>query len=344
MITKGITRRSFLAYGAMTTVMAGLMPRAAFALCDSQIKADNKYLFADQPSLGPEISAPMIERQCCALHREVKLGGMPVDSAQYQNVRSLLQAEFASAGLPWDPGYEIGFTYQHYGVPDQTPYTEELLAYCRQAQHYLYDHLSNLFDGQVSWHRLAHNDVHTQSHRREFRGIVGRYTYYVMRAVVLNAPAEMDPPYLVSAWPLERAINYIVSGSKHSPVGGTVYVIPGTTSLIAPFSELLHLSLHAASQRYAAELADSMPKTDAKALAKIAGETTNEAAATLLATEFLTKQQCSSRVASVERVTRSMAKQYVNIPQSINFMKRVGVQEALNIFQDDPAEFMRRIS
>jgi hypothetical protein len=113
--------------------------------------------------------------------------------------------------------------------------------------------------------------------------------------------------------------------------------------LVAPFSELLHVTLHAPSQRYAAELANEVSPLEAQKLARIAGETTNEAAATLMATEYLNSQGCSDRVTSIESVAKSMAKQYTRLPQSINFMTRVGVQEALKIYQDSPAEFMRRI-
>lgn len=345
MISEGISRRSFLAYGALSAVLSGLLPRAALALPATYCKAENKYLFADQPSLGPDITAPNIEQQCCALHQEVSLGDADTKSTQYRSIENLLKREFLNSGLSWDDSYRIGFTYQHYGVPDNSSYAAELLAYCKDAHQYLYDRLSNLFDVNMNWQQLSHNNNHSHrnSNSQGFTGFVGRYTYYVLRAVVLNPPENSDPPYLVSAWPLERAINYIVSGETYMPVSGTVYIIPGTTGLLAPFSELLHLTLHAASQRYAAELGDTIPAEEADNLARIAGETTNESAASLLAIEYLGKQRCSQRTDAIGRVMRSMSRKFSQIPRSIEYMQRVGVQEALNIYQDNPAEYMHRI-
>ncbi|MDX2463372.1 MAG: hypothetical protein QNK31_02570, partial [Porticoccus sp.] len=151
-----------------------------------------------------------------------------------------------------------------------------------------------------------------------------------------------DLPYLVSAQPLERAINHIVDGKRHMPTKGMIYIIPGSTSLVAPFSELMHLTLHAASQRYADELSQSMPRAEAQRHARVAGETANEAAATLLASEFLRTHNCKEKLSTVNLVARSMASQYPFVPSAISYMKQHGLQPSLNLFQSSPSEFMQK--
>jgi hypothetical protein len=226
---------------------------------------------------------------------------------------------------------------------------DALLAYCQQANDYLYQRLDGLLPVEVKWQPLAHSHIQQDAGSEGFQGFIGRYTYYVMRAMVLQkekTPIRIlheDQPYLISSWPLERAINHIVDEADHRPISGVIYIIPGTTSLVAPFSELLHLSLHAASQRYADTLAKQMPPAQARKRARGAGETTNEAAATLLAAEFLRTRQHQERLPAIAKVAHNMASQYPLLPYAMDYMEQYGIQYALAQYQDDPSTFMQRI-
>ena len=343
MLQTGMTRRDFIAYTAIRSLLALCIPSSAFALCDTATKSiHRKYLFSEQSGLGPELNAPIIEQQFCALHQEEVLPQLNTKSQQYKAFASLLENEFERLGLAWDNRYQIELTFQHYGVPNDSSHVYELLEYCERANDFLYNHLTNLLEVEVDWQRLFHGGPHTDRDYRGFRGFVGRYTYYVLRVTVTGQAANIDLPYLVSAWPLERAINYIVGGASHTPTKGMIYIIPGSTSLVAPFSELMHLTLHAASQRYADELSEYMPREDALQHARVAGETANEAAATLLATEFLRTQNCKERLPTVNLVARSMASKFPFVTNAIAYMKQHGLQSALNLYQNSPSEFMKQ--
>ncbi|MDX2507499.1 MAG: hypothetical protein QNL62_23910, partial [Gammaproteobacteria bacterium] len=230
MLPKGITRRNFIAYAALHSSLALLLPRSASALCSTiREPIHNKYLFSDQSGLGPEINAPIIEEQFCALHQEEALPPPSPDSQQHKEVTQLLKSEFEKAGLDWNDEYQIEFTFQHYGVPNDSSYVSELLEYCERANDFLYNHLSNLLEVEVDWQPLLYGGPHTDRQHIGFRGFVGRYTYYVLR-VSVSGQASNDLPYLVSAQPLERAINHIVDGKRHMPTKGMIYIIPGSTS------------------------------------------------------------------------------------------------------------------
>jgi hypothetical protein len=349
-LSQGISRRRFIVFAAIQTSLAMLPVHSVWAHGGAGGKATQpQFSFADQEGMGPYINAPVIEQQCCALHLEETLPQISAGSRQYRELASILKGEFIKADLYWDDSRPIEFTYQHYGVPNETSHVDALLAYCRQANEFLYNRLDNLLMVDVNWRRLVHSDVHKQGRYKGFHGLVGRYTYYVMRVGVRNDEKTAgrlpngNQPHLVSAWPLERAINHIVDESGHEPKNGMLYIIPGATSLVAPFSELTHLSLHAASQQYADILSMRMPREEALKHAREAGETANEAAATLIAMEFLRSCHCHERLPAIALVAHSMAAKYPHLPHAMAYMRRHGIQQAINLYQADPAAFMNRI-
>lgn len=70
--TKGVSRRSFIAYSALNSSLTLFFPSSTFALCGTaKTVVHNKFYFSDQMGMGPEINAPVIERKLCSLHQEV---------------------------------------------------------------------------------------------------------------------------------------------------------------------------------------------------------------------------------------------------------------------------------
>lgn len=337
-----ITRRRFLSRAAMCASYP-LLGLSGFLIPQSHATPIARpYTFADLDGLGPELYATTIEQACCALHPEKGVPDFKLNPGQQKSMLAALKEEFTRAGLEWDPNNRIAFTFQHYGVPDNSAYIDELITYCTQANQFLYNRLNCLLEADVQWQHLSHDESRLTREQAGFQGYVGRFTYYVLRAVINSETADEESPCLVTAWPLERAINHVDTQAGYKPRTGLLYIIPGTTSLLAPFSELLHLSLHAASQRYADELSERMPKAEARQHARTAGETANEAAAFLIASEYLSHQRCNERVAGITQVTQSMARKFPALPKAITYIKRKGIEASLHLFQDNPAEFMRR--
>ncbi|MGD8591723.1 MAG: hypothetical protein PVF82_02765 [Gammaproteobacteria bacterium] len=343
------SRRDFLSFvtlnAAKAAVAAIALPAPLFAI-SQVVRASTKNPllgFADRHGLGPDMDAPDVERLCCPLHEEKLLPESSVDQKTRQAVKEVLKSEFHNANLGWQEDYKVGFTYQHYGVPDDSEQTIPLLKYCHDAGEYSHAKLQDIFDEKVTWDRLTHEK--SVVGLPAFHGFVGRYTYYVTRAVISGGQGSTDLPYLVQSWPVERAIHYIVAGNTAvpKPKRGTLYIIPGTTSLVAPFSELLHLTFHEPSQRYAAELAETMQEDQAHEQARIAGETVNEAVAIVLASEFIKKLGQSDRLSTIHFMANNLADTYHYLPKAIAFVKRTSVQNAVDIYFDSPAKFMARI-
>jgi hypothetical protein len=328
----------------MSATAAGLFPVVAMAVNALGKSGEHNHQsleFADRHGLGPEMDAPDVERYCQPLHQEKLLSPTAVDQNILATATQILKFQVRDAGLQWHEDYQVGFTYQHYGVPDNSELTDPLLAYCEYVNDYAHAKLPHMFNAKVHWQPLTHDDA--VGGVPAFRGFVGRYTYYVVRAVVLNPHSGGELPYLVQASPVERAIHYIESGESAAPKRGTLYIIPGTTSLVAPFSELLHLTFHEPSQRYATELTSSLGEVQAKERARIAGETVNEAAAIVLASEFLQKMGHSERLPTVKFMTDNLSDTYGYLPKAIAYMRRNSVQDAVDMYFDNPARFMASI-
>ncbi len=344
-----VSRRDFLSFvtfnAAKVVVATAVLPAPVFAVSQAlQANTKNPHLgFADRDGLGPDMDAPDVERLYCPLHEEKLLPESTVDQKIRRAVKEVLKSEFQNANLDWHENYEVGFTYQHYGVPDDNDQTDPLLKYCNDADEFSRTRLKDIFDAEVTWDRLTHDQSIVGL--PAFHGFVGRYTYYVTRAVVLGE-GSTDLPYLVQSWPVERAIHFIVTGNSEVaiPKRGTLYVIPGTTSLVAPFSELLHLTFHEPSQRYAAELSGTLKHDQAQEQARVVGETVNEAAAILLATEFIQKLGCGERLPTINFMANDLSDTYGHLPKAIAFMKRTSVQSAVDIFLDSPAAFLAQIN
>lgn len=328
----------------MSATAVVLWPGMAFAVNafgKSEAHHRQNLDFADRHGLGPEMDAPDVEQYCQPLHQEKLLSPLAMDQNTLATATQILEFQVRDAGLKWHEDYQVGFTYQHYGVPANSEIVDPMLAYCEYVYDYARARLPHLVNTQVHWEPLTHEDAVVGV--PAFRGFVGRYTYYVVRALVLNAQSGSELPYLVQASPVERAIHYIESGESAAPKRGTLYIIPGTTSLVAPFSELLHLTFHEPSQRYATELTKTVGENQAKEQARIAGETVNEAVAIVLATEFLQKMGHGERLPTVKFMTANLSDTYGYLPKAISYMRRYSLQNAVDLYLDDPARFMASI-
>ena len=343
-----ISRRAFLQFSAFQAVIPTLLPFKAFANTYPLIFSD-QYAFADLQGLGPELAATTVESYCCALHDEKPIAGPEEDSIEYQSLLVQLKMVFQSQDLPWDDDNKLTFTFQHYGVPYESAIANSLLHHCQEVSGYLYNRLNNLAPIDEDWSLLVHGDPYLKKSEYQFRAFVGRYTYYVMRAVIQTQETNISLPYLVMAWPVNRAFHFIVSDSQHHPVSSTIYIIPGSTSLISPFSELLHISLHAAAQNFSMTFAmgataQSSTIEEKQRQTRVAGETITEATSALLAAEYFRKQGYHEKQAIIDEVTWSMSRAYPLIPNAMVYLRRHGIQQGIDLFQDNPAEFMRRIS
>ncbi|WP_455200138.1 hypothetical protein, partial [Kaarinaea lacus] len=260
----GISRRKFLSYLTVPTVMSIARPGSLLAM--SEVKSPDvpdSWAFVDREGLGPRVDAPIVEKFFYPLHSEQTIATQIYQPNEVDMIKSILRSEFEREGYDWDDAYELSYSYQHFGVPDDSSYGPQLVNYCERVFDFLYSRLDGLFNVDMSWQLLPSESYQESVEDDVFLGNVGRYTYYVMR-VFVDHPELDGLPSLINAQPMERAIHYIVDGEFYLPKRATLYVIPGQTSLVAPFSELLHLTFHAPSQDYAKELGKTLSEDEAQ--------------------------------------------------------------------------------
>lgn len=340
----GMSRRSFLTYLAVPATLSLVTPACMMpASKDYAAGKANTLAFVDRDGKGPRLDAPTVQRYFVPLHAEQPVAMQFYSAQEVEKIKAVLKSEFEYAGYSWDESYTVSFSYQHYGVPDDDREKAELLlAYCQRVQDYLYTRLDGLFEVNMEWTLLPRDPVLVEEMRHGFQGNIGRYTYYLLRAFVDNSELD-DLPSLINAQPLDRAIHYIVGGELSLPKRANLYVIPGKTSLVSPFSELLHLTFHAPSQNYAAELCKSLPEHQAQRYALDAGETINEAAAIILAREYMKKYGGSERLSTINTMAASLNNRFNHLNGAIAYIKRNGLQKTVDFYLESPGDFMEQI-
>ncbi len=340
----GISRRKFLSYLGFPAALTMVNSTGVWALTNEQNPDSIDYLaFADREGLGPRVDAPTVEKFFYPLHREQPLTAEIYLPDEVDQIKSVLKAEFERAGYQWNENYKLRYSYQHFGVPDESRYGPHLLRYCEQVFDFLYSRLDGLFDVNMSWQLLPTSINSENSGNGSFLGNIGRYTYYIIR-VYVDHPELDDLPSLINAQPLERAIHYIVGDESHLPKQATLYVISGPTSLVAPFSELLHLTFHEPSQSYARKLTKTYDENEAQRMAVDAGETINEASAIVLAKEFIDKYGAGERVSTIDFMANSLNTRFKKLNGAINFIERNGVQKSLDTYMESPGTFMKLVT
>ncbi|MGD8570435.1 MAG: hypothetical protein PVJ39_20265 [Gammaproteobacteria bacterium] len=340
----GITRRRFLSYLVIPSAGYFSVPVSLAATPDGVSSRVDKLGFVDRDGLGPQVAAPMVEKAFFPLHEEQRIINPILEPGEKELLKTLLKSEFDAGGFPWDDEYQLSFSYQHFGVPDNSDQSELLLAYCRRVHDYVYSNLKGLFDANMAWHVLTSGSGEAMSADNQFSAHVGRYTYYMTR-VFVDKPGMNDLPSLINAQPMERAIHYIVGGGEGGlPTHAHLYIIPGKTSLVSPFSEILHLTFHAPSEHYATELENTVPPDKARQYAIDAGETVNEATAIVLAREYIRKYGDDKRITTINDMAYSLKHRFADLNNAISFIEQNGPQKSLDLYLENPGRFMGQIA
>lgn len=334
-------RRSILKAVGMLGAAASISPVSALAQLPKADVVEHQGMdlsFVAESGIGPVMDAPYVEEHFIPLHDEIPLPPMSSDTQEFQMALSVLKGEFEAMGKQWQDSFHLSWTYQHYGVPDRLQHVEPIVAYCNSVRSYLYDNLRGLEDLSLNWEPIRLGQTVSGSNR----ALVGKYTYFVLRVNAVDENGIVQEPYLVNASPVERAIHYISSEVEKDP-NRLIYVIQGTTSLVSPFSEMIHLSTHEPAMRYASALRETHNHDDAKNIARSFGETITESAAVLLALNFLQDINKEKYSRQIIRHANSLSSQLPQFSGSIAYMQKYGIQAAFDSFSEDPKRYMDRI-
>ena len=336
------SRRHFLQKMGASAVLYSALPYELFAsVLQEKTSPTFNLSFVDMDGVGPYLDAPIVEENLIPLHKEMQLPAMDSTTEEYHNALTVLKSEFKNMNVPWSDDFRLSWSYQHYGAPETKKNSTQMIDYCQMVHDYLYHEISGLEDVNFKWRSLS-SDMDFLN-RVGNHALVGKYTYFVLRVNAVDKEGNVQEPYLVNARPVNRALHYI-NDSKDSSSQRIIYVIRGATSLVSPFSEMLHMSTHDPAMRYADELKHNHKNDVAKSLARDAGETVTESAAVLIALDYLYSLGKQSRASQIIHHAKSLQSQLPEFSHSIAYMQKYGVQNALNSYHDSPADYMKAIA
>jgi len=337
---KLITRRYFLSYLGVSGFLVSGYANAAFTAAHKTLvpAIADQFSFADKIGLGPQIDAPVVEKYLAPLHKE-QVQGQVRDAGNFTGVKKMLKNYYIDQDIPWRENYELSISAQHYGVAyEDSDEAEKLVEYSKNVCDYLFHRIQGLFQTGLNWNVL-HTDSSDLTSVNGFNIIIGRFTYLVSRVFVSNSDIK-NAPYLASAEPLDRAINYIESGRTSVPSRGLIYLIPGATSLVSPFSEVLHISLHKPSKMYEKVLSREFSQEISHQKAIQTGETVNEALALMLAREYQEKYGRGDYKTYIDYMAESLAREYPKLLNVISYTQRHGLQSTVDRYLENPAKLM----
>lgn len=341
---KNITRRSFLSYLLVSAATASFMPKYAFSYISPNSNPESNWLsFSSQKGVGPSLDESTLLQNYYALHKETVLPSNRLRKSDYRNTVSLLKKVLSDQDIRWENSNRIEWTYQHYGVCDPSIHSNRLLSYSKSAQDYLYDRISGLMEINLGWSLLIKNHSSSLVDTKGYSGFVGKHTYLVYRVNAVDEEGERILPGIVNIMPVERAINFIVDDDNHNPIGSTIFLIHGPTSLISPFSELIHLSTHQPTLRLTRELVASPEEGDAQMVGREYGESITEAAGSLLAMSFLQKYGRPDEKNVVRAVSQNISNQYPLVQNVMAYMNQNGVQQVLTDYSENPRKVIKAI-
>ena len=305
------------------------------------VLSDN-FSFMEREGLGPYIDAPQVQNRYCQLHPEKPVPKILLRLPEYRNAVVVLREEFIKQGMPWRESYSAEIGYQHYGVASAPTEGFKLLAYCQKAQDYIGERFGGKVKNRVDWKRLTEHSSCPNINQDGFRGLIGRYTYFVIRVSAVENGKVIPAPYLLSARPVERAINNIVGGRNAAhPTSGLIYIIPGITALLSPFTEILHLLTHEPSLRYQESItADDASETYIRA--RILGEAFTEALGLVCALRYLERYGDSKSQQMLIKLSGLLSEQMPLLQRVLQFIIKYGANYALELYMDDPVKAHQR--
>lgn len=293
--------------------------------------------FVEVSGLGPPQVPEIVENNFCPLHHEKLIPVEAIPEAQRNTTKQLLKKELELNGTRWDNSFSVIWTSQHYGVPDESFISYELLEYCISAQEYLYRNLNGLFSIKPSWNILKPPKNCPDLSGNTFTAFVGRYTYLVIKVNAVNQNGDALDPYLINIRPLERSLNFIAADPlTYRPKKSTIYIIPGLTALCSPFSELLHLSTNQAALAYSVQLANEQDYLSAQAEARLFSETVTEAMSHTLARKFLEDTKNVKHLKQLNTLQQHMSEYLPDLEVAIGYCLDQGIQKCFDSFLNDP--------
>lgn len=339
-------RRRFFKRAAVTVVTGGVVAAvgidAARRGCtpreDETIERDWSFLDVE-PDLSP---APwqVIERDCVPLgpkipvprgtelYRALIRGAMPA-------VRQKIEWE-REKGRLLNVYPRITPTLQNFGIPEDPKVASALIHYCQLASKFLHEQIRGLDRSKdLAWTVIEAGDDYSQTHHK--RGLIGR-SFYKMHWIDVN---DQDGNFL-----FKNGIAHHLSGSyMHHHVDPdtdpeeqwSVYIVPGFSAVVTPFSEIVPLSLGDSHHRHSIKVGYDEASKVSEALC--------EGLSYHLGHRISQELAIPNGSRLVDEVHQGLVGDplYELVPSSVRWISTHSMQDAFDMYVEDPQEFARAI-
>ncbi len=228
------------------------------------------------------------------------------------------------------------YTTQVFGVPEEDRYAYPLLEYCRKAVEFLYERLEGLKEYDIRW-----TVVENRSYEKDFggRGFIGNSSYDVRWVNIRDLKTGKIISKTGGTIYLREGFGILSTNPKtHKLSGWFLFISTGRSAIVSPFSEVMPLTTIESASRY-------RNKTGSPALAMKADEALVEGISYMLAGEISEKLGIPNGYERVEDMKENLLvrPEYEYLRQSIEWIKRNGIQKAFDLYMEDPGKFLSAI-
>lgn len=228
-------------------------------------------------------------------------------------------------------------TEQFYARPEEERHAEAYRNYAEDCMNYLHERLPTLEQVPLEFVVLKKGDDFSK--KSSGKAFIGYDWRRVQRVYVGNE--KTDKYFIIGN--VGNNEGSFVSGTYNSDKSGIqdcfVFFGTGPTALSAPFSEVIPFStLKTTAKHY-----DTGSKRGA-----VANEALSEGISYLLTEEMIEKQGIPRGREILEKVQEKMHSNpmsgiYILVPKSIEWLKRNGIEKGLEIYQENPENYLEAI-
>lgn len=325
------SRRQFLiktglATGIVSATVAGiLLP----SYCSKQ--RENDWAFLHNPKVIHYTDLDMLVRDCVPLTSETQPGDKTLERQRFYSDISQQILEHGKT-LGWKE-LEATLSRQTYALPESDSIREQHFSYVTKAKEFLYEQIKGLVPINLELVPVKPRDDFSASSQKATY-LVSQF-YDLWRATVKNKETgEKFVKHL--AYNGNGALSRFIEQNGNF-IPELVVLTQGTDALNSPFSEFLPICTAAADQRYERSVGEEQMTQ--------ATEAFSESIAHLLAKQLAKELNIPKGEKIVDEALKTYTTddRYKYVPTAINWVRKNGIQNAFDLYMDDPGKFMESI-
>ena len=337
----GITRRDFI-IGGLASGLLLLLPDTAYGRQSQKGPPEetSKWLFLDEASY--EAKKRQLERPVDLKSKNmVQIGpelDMPEYISLYSVVRHGVEGEMSRRGLS-PRNYGVWVAYRSYGFADAPSVSQSVADYAGSAVDFMHSKIRGLDPkcAGITWVPLRPGEDYS----RDFngKGFVGMGQYTHARGGFMNK-SDRKITEIARANSLDMSAQFRLfdyDSDKDGEIDWYIFLSTNYTSLMSPFSEVLHMAVYKRALKYQSEAG---PGAEA-----LASEAFAEASAEVLGGMMVDRFGIPGghKVIARAGAERKKSPKYKLIGQAVPWIERYGPQAAYDLYMDSPGKFVKTI-